>query len=117
GKDGTLTVGIDFGESFFDKVDYFLDGAPITSQTTSLAPGTYTVTAAPHTLGDGLTGYPVDGWSITITPSTLACGDLKTLALTGTSPMSGIEFAYGLLAAGMALVAMRLVRRCRSHQN
>jgi hypothetical protein len=117
GKDGTLTVGIDFGVSFFDKVDYFLDGAPITSQTMSLAPGTYTVTAAPHTLGDGLTGYPTDGWSITITPSTLVCGDLKTLALTGSTPTGGIELGYGLLAAGLALIATRLARRRRSAQH
>jgi len=115
GHDGTLTVGVDFGVSFFDKVDYFLDGVPITSQTMSLAPGSYTVTTAPKFAGDGLTGPGT--FSITITPSTVACGDLKTLALTGSSPNGAVESGFGLLAAGLALVAMRLARRRRSLQH
>jgi hypothetical protein len=115
GKDGSLTVGVDFGVSFFDKVDYFLDGVPITSQTMSLAPGSYTVTTAPKFAGDGLTGPGT--FSITITPSTVACGDLKTLALTGSSPNGAVESGFGLLAAGLALVAMRLARRRRGLQH
>jgi hypothetical protein len=88
---------------------------PITSQTMSLAPGSYTVTTAPKFAGDGLTGPGT--FSITITPSTVACGDLKTLALTGSSPNGAVESGFGLLAAGLALVAMRLARRRRGLQH
>jgi hypothetical protein len=119
GQNGSLTVGdVGGGVSFFTgKVDYFLDGSvtPMVTQTVALAPGTHTVTAAPHVLGDGLTGPT--SFSIDIVASTVTCGDLKTLALTGTSPSGAFGLAYGLLAAGLALVAMRLVRRRRGEQN
>ncbi|HEY4225383.1 MAG TPA: hypothetical protein VGM70_06185 [Pseudolysinimonas sp.] len=115
GKDGSLTVGLDFGVSFFDKVDYFLDGTPIATPTIPLAPGSYTVTASPHTLGDGLTGPA--SFPITITPSSLACADLKTLALTGSDPTGWIGLGSGLLAAGLALIAIRLGRRRGDAEN
>ena len=106
---GSVTVGEVGGVSFFSEVDYFLDGSPMTSQTVSLAPGTYTVTASPHTLGDGLTGP--SSFPIVIGPGTIACADLKTLALTGSSPAGWLALGYGLLAAGMALIALRRVAR------
>jgi hypothetical protein len=118
GMDGSVTVGEVGGIDFFtDKVDYFLDGSvtPMATQTVALAPGNHTITAAPHVSGDGLTGPT--SFSIDIVASTLACADLKTLALTGTSPSGWFGLGTGLLAAGMALVAMRLVRRRRAQQN
>ncbi len=115
GKDGSLTVGdVGGGISFFTgKVDYFLDGSvtPMVTQTVALAPGTHTVTAAPHVLGDGLTGPT--SYTFDIVASSLACGELKTLALTGSSPSGWFELSSGLLAAGMALVVIRMVRRRR----
>ncbi|MEP6842072.1 MAG: hypothetical protein ABJA11_01040, partial [Pseudolysinimonas sp.] len=114
-RNGSVTVGdVGGGVSFFTgKVDYFLDGSvtPMATQTVALAPGSHTITAAPHVLGDGLTGPT--SFSITITPSTLVCADLKTLALTGSTPTGWFGLGYGLLAAGMALVAMRILRRRR----
>ena len=114
GGNGSLTVGDDGGTSFFAQVDYFLNGVQMTAPTVSLAPGSYTVTASPHTAGDGLTGPSV--FPITITASTLVCADLKTLALTGSAPTGWLAFGYGLLAAGLALVAIRLARRPRGQE-
>jgi hypothetical protein len=119
GHDGSLTVGdLGGGVSFFTgKVDYFLDGsvAPMATQTVAVAPGDHTVTASPHVAGDGLTG--LTSFDFTITPSTLVCADLKTLALTGSSPSGWFGLASGLVAAGMALVVLRQLRRRRGEQN
>ena len=116
GHDGSLTVSdIPGGAAIFAEVDYLLDGSPMASQTAALAPGHHTLTAAAKVSGETVTD-PSFG-PIDIVASTLACADLKTLALTGSSPSGAFEAAYGLLAAGLALVAIRLVRRRRGEQN
>ncbi|MFC5502312.1 hypothetical protein ACFPJ4_08690 [Lysinimonas soli] len=110
-QNGTLTVGELDGVSFFAEVDYFLNDSstPMSSQTVSLPAGNYTVTASPHTAGDGLTGPA--SFKVTIAAATVLCADLKTLALTGSSPTGGVVLGYLLLASGLAIVAMRLTRR------
>lgn len=111
--DGTLTVGdVGGGVSFFSEVDYFLNGVRLTSAINSIAPGSYTVTASPHTAGDGLTGQSV--FPITVISAGIACAELTTLALTGTDPFGGATLAMGLLMGGLVLVAIRALRRPRS---
>jgi hypothetical protein len=60
---GTLTIPAVTG------VDYFVDGIPTAAGTTNQAADTYAVTATARA-GYELTGYPVDGWSLTIAPVT-----------------------------------------------
>jgi hypothetical protein len=57
-------------------VDYSINGSVVSSGPNYLTPGTYTVTAAAQP-GYILSGYPADGWSLTIAAADL-CGDLIT---------------------------------------
>ena len=56
-------------------VSYFISGAPAAPGNHVLKPGSYVVTATAE-VGYTLVGYPVEGWSKTITPSD-ACGQLE----------------------------------------
>ena len=110
---GSITVGVVGGTSFFtNEVDYFLDGsaARMTQQTVTLAPGTYTVTAAPHDPNDTLEGAV--SWPITIAGVSTVCGDLTTLAFTGAgSAAPWALLALLLLTAGTTTLAVRASRR------
>lgn len=109
----TVTVGMVDGQPFSDGyVDYFLDGSltPMTLQTMTLAPGTHTVTAAPHDPDDGLLG--ATSWEFTVLAASAICGDLTTLAITGaSSPAPWMLLGQLLVVAGLAVMAVRSVRR------
>jgi hypothetical protein len=110
---GTIIVGAGvLGGPFLDEVNYFINGNLVTSATTAVAPGTYTVTAEPIHLGDGLDGYPEGGWELTVLAAPASC-DLTTLALTGAggNPTGWAGLGYYLLVAGLALIAVRTVHR------
>jgi hypothetical protein len=112
---GSITVGQVDGVDFSKVVDYFIDGVPVTQTTTQLAPGTYTVTAQPQG-NDGLDGP--SSWVLTIHAATAVCGDLTTLALTGTDDLGWIVLAVILLQLGVAVLAVRAaLNRRRSAQH
>ncbi len=98
---GVLTLGLVDGVSFFEDVNYFIDGAPAPSATVALDPGTYRVTVTKKNPSDGLDGPTA--WTVTVTGGTV-CGDLDTLALTGFDGGYLVAFAAMLLAAGAALL-------------
>lgn len=113
---GSITVGQVGGVDFSKVVDYFIDGAPVTQITTPLAAGTYTVTAKPQGK-DGLDGP--SSWVLTIHAATAICGDLTTLALTGTDDRGWIVLAVILLQLGVGALAVRAVlnrRRTAQHR-
>src|SRR5690606_28295945 len=91
----------------------FEGGAKITSTTTSVAPGTYTIVA---TADDGVSSLSANRWVVTVGLTTVVC-DLTTLALTGQSPTGFIVGAIALLQAGIALIAVQFVRRRREPRN
>ena len=97
----------------FPGVTYFLDGTALTRTTTTVAPGTYTLTAAPDDPNDSVTQ---DTWPpiVLTAASTVLCGDLTTLALTGGTPGGWLILAIVLLQAGLVLVAVRFVRARRA---
>jgi len=107
-RDGSYTLSNDLGDA--DAVIWTVDGSPV-------APGTYQVTSARtvtvHAEPNGPDfGFSVDtqkDWSFTFAATTTC--DLKTLALTGTTPVGGMVLAYFLLIAGIGIVAVRTVRR------
>jgi hypothetical protein len=101
---GSITVGQVGGVDFSKAVDYFIDGVPVTSATTPLPAGTYTVTAVPHGT-DGLDGP--SSWSLTIHAAAAVCGDLTTLALTGTNDLGWAVIAIILMQLGVGVLAVR----------
>lgn|GEM_PF-3108395 len=104
---GVLTLGLVDGVSFFDDVNYFIDGAPATSATVYLNPGSYQVTVTTKNASDGLDGPTA--WQVDVT-GTGVCGDLTTLALTGFDAGYLAALAALLLAAGASIVVIRRVR-------
>ncbi len=111
--DGSITVGQVMGVDFSKVVDYRIDGKPVTRVTTLLPAGTYDVTATPQGR-DGLDGP--DRWTLTIAGAAAVCGDLKTLALTGSNEFGWIALAVMLLQLGVGVLAIRaaLIRRRRA---
>jgi hypothetical protein len=110
---GTIIVGAGvLGGPFLDEVNYFINGTLVTTAVTAVAAGTYTVTAEPIDPADGLTGYPEGGWSLTVAGTSGVC-DLTTLALTGAggNPTGWAGLGYFLLVTGLALIAVRTLRR------
>ncbi len=105
---GVLTLGLVDGVSFFEDVNYFIDGVPATSATVSLAPGVYEVTVTTKNRTDGLDGPTL--WRVAVTGDDV-CGELETLALTGVTPGYLVAFAAMLLALGAAVVATTRTRR------
>ena len=101
---GVLTLGQVDGVSFFDDVNYFIDGVPATSATVYLQPGTYNVTVTTKSSTDGLDGPTA--WRVVVTGGT-TCGELETLALTGASAGGWLALAAVLMAIGAGLVATR----------
>jgi hypothetical protein len=96
------------GTSFFEGVTYFIDGKAATTSTVSLPAGTYTVTVVADP-GNGLNG--LDTFSVTIPASPAVCGDLTTLALTGSNPAPWLIGALTLLLAGAVAITVTRVRR------
>ena len=111
---GTVTVGQVQGESFFDETNYFLDGSvtPMAAATVAVGAGGHTVTAALKDLDDTFVEGSETSWSFTVL-APASCGDLTTLALTGggSNPAGWAGLGYYLLVAGLALVAVRTLRR------
>ncbi len=103
---GTITVDLMPGVTYA-----FQGGAKITTATTKVAPGTYTVVATPD---DPRSALSQDTWVLAVAaPSFLLC-DLETLALTGQSSGGLWIAALILLQAGLALVGIRFVRLRRA---
>lgn len=88
-------------------VTYFIDGAAVTSTTTTVAVGQHKVTAVPDDPANTVTTAE---WNplLLAAPSAL-CGDLTTLALTGGSVNGWLIVAFLLVQAGLVLVAIRFV--------
>jgi LPXTG-motif cell wall-anchored protein len=101
---GVLTLGQVDGVSFFEDVNYYIDGVPATSSTVYLQPGTYTVTVTTKSPDDGLDGPTV--WRVTVTGGE-TCGELETLALTGAPVGSWLALAGVLMAIGAGILATR----------
>ena len=97
-------------------MNYYLDGGvpAVASSDDSVAPGTYTVTAEPKDPDDGTRRSP-DEWEFgrSSQPAATASCDLTTLALTGAgaNPLGWAGIGYYLLVTGLALIAVRTVRR------
>ncbi|HEY4151860.1 MAG TPA: hypothetical protein VGM38_00925 [Pseudolysinimonas sp.] len=102
--EGSITVGQVGGVDFSKVVDYFIDGVPVTQTTTSLPAGTYTVTAKAQGT-DGLDGP--SSWDLTIHAAATVCGDLTTLALTGTNDLGWVVIAIILMQLGVGVLAVR----------
>ena len=100
---------------------YSLNGGVVTANALSVAPGTYTVTAAPAN-----NGFQIDGpssWTLTVAEFHGVCGDLTTLALPGADSSTlaytgvstaGIGFlglAGGFMVAGGILILRSRRRR------
>ncbi|MBN9140428.1 MAG: hypothetical protein J0H23_06340 [Micrococcales bacterium] len=108
---GVLTLGLVDGVSFFDDVNYFIDGVPATSSTVRLSAGSYDVTVTTKNASDGLDGPTA--WRVVVTGAAV-CGDLETLALTGFDGGYLVAFAAMLLAAGAAILATGRTRQRRA---
>ncbi|WP_167050694.1 hypothetical protein [Salinibacterium sp. ZJ77] len=107
-----LTLGLVEGVSFFEDVDYVVDGVPATSATVRLAPGVHVVTVSPKSPRDGLEG--ATRWQVTVTGGQ-QCGELATLALTGAevSPVLTAAALLGLLGLGGVAASRIRMRRIR----
>jgi hypothetical protein len=98
---GTITVGhVDDADFFNVGIDYFINDTKVTSQTTTVPAGTYTVTAVADPNGDASVqdGYPSE-WTITVAAPAADCAQLKTLAFTGADGNMG----------GMLIIALFLL--------
>ncbi|QNO37531.1 hypothetical protein H4J02_00290 [Protaetiibacter sp. SSC-01] len=96
-----LTLGLLDGVSFFEDVNYFIDGVPAASSTVALSPGTYRVTVTVKNPSDGLDGPTA--WNVTVRGGDV-CGELETLALTGFDGGYLVALAAMMLAAGAAIL-------------
>ncbi|TXK18829.1 hypothetical protein [Homoserinibacter sp. GY 40078] len=103
---GVLTLGLVDGVSFFEDVNYFVDGVPAASSTVYLSKGVHQVTVTTKSPTDGLDGPTA--WQIVVTGGQ-TCGQLDTLALTG-APTGGWIAAVGAL---LAIVAGAVLARKR----
>ena len=108
---GVLTLGQVDGVSFFDDVNYFIDGVPATSSTVFLAAGSYEVTVTTKNASDGLDGPTA--WRVVVTGAAV-CGELTTLALTGFDPGYLVALAGVLVALGAAIAVTGRVRPRRT---
>jgi len=107
--DGSYTLSNDLADA--NAVFWTVDGSPV-------AQGTYQVTSAKtvhvHVAANG-PDYGFNDpkqqtdWTLTFAAPTTC--DLKTLALTGSTPVGGMLLAYFMLLAGIGIVAVRAVRR------
>lgn len=102
-----LHLGQVEGVSFFEDVNYYIDGVPATSSTVYLGPGTYQVTVTTKDPADGLDGPTA--WTVVVTGSE-ACGELTTLALSGIDAGLLLALAGILVAIGAAAVITTRVR-------
>jgi hypothetical protein len=105
---GSYTLSNDIGAA--DGVIWTVDGSQVaqgTYQVTSAR--TVTVHAAANGPAYGLNGTPQVDWTLTFVAATTC--DLKTLALTGTTPTGGMLLAYFMLLAGIGIITVRAVRR------
>lgn len=91
-------------------VAYAIQGGPaLTSTTTKVAPGTYTVVATATVPGSTLTA---DTWVLTVGATSALC-DLTTLAFTGQNLGGYLLVAAILFQVGLALVALQFARSRR----
>lgn len=91
-------------------VAYAIKGGPaLTSTTTKVAPGTYTVVATATLPNATLTA---DTWVLTVAATSVLC-DLETLAFTGQNISGYLVIAIILFQAGLALVAVQFIRARR----
>jgi hypothetical protein len=105
---GTYTLGNDLNDSA--AIIWTVNGSTVAAGPyTITAPGTYKVHAEANGPSYGLESGATQDWTFTFT-APAGC-DLKTLALTGSSPMGWIVLGYFMLIAGLVLVAVRYVRR------
>ncbi len=94
-----------------DAVIWTVNGAPVAQGKYQVsAPGTVTIHAAANGPDFGFTDGTQKDWTLTFSEPA-SCGDLKTLALTGSAPVGGMVLGYFLLIAGLGLVAIRMARR------
>ena len=107
-KDGSYTLSNDLAAP--DGVIWTVDGSTVLQ-------GTYAVTSAKtvHVHAEangpafGFTFGQQQDWTLVFGAATTC--DLKTLALTGTTPAGGMLLAYFMLLAGLGIVTVRAVRR------
>ena len=103
---GTITVDLMPG------VTYAFQGGPtITSATTLVAPGTYTVVATPD---DPRSALSQNKWILAVAAPAFALCDLETLAFTGQNISGYLVLAVILFQLGLALVAVQFIRARRA---
>jgi len=107
-KDGSFTLSNDLAAP--DGVIWTVDGSTVLQGTYAVtSTKTVKVHAEPNGPAFGFTFGQQQDWTLVFTAATTC--DLKTLALTGTTPAGGMLLAYFLLLAGLGVVAVRAVRR------
>jgi len=114
--DGTYTLSNDLIQDApdfpgaADAVIFTVEGSPVAAGTYHVtAPATVHVHAEPNLPDFTFDGGQQQDWTLPFTAATTC--DLKTLALTGTTPAGGMLLAYFMLLAGLGVVAVRAVRR------
>lgn len=106
--EGSYTLSNDLDTA--GAVIWTVDGSPVSEGTYQVAGNrTVHIHAAANGPDFGFTDGQQQDWTLTF--SVPANCDLKTLALTGSSPVGGIVLAYFLLIAGIGIVTVRTVRR------
>ena len=105
---GSYTLGNDLSDPA--AIIWTVNGSTVAQGTYKIsAPGTVTVHAEANGPTYGLEQGATQDWTFNFaTPTTC---DLKTLALTGSSPTGWIVLGYILLISGLVLVAIRHARR------
>jgi hypothetical protein len=115
--DGTYTLSNDLIEGApglpgsAGAVIFTVDGSPVAAGSYHVsAPATVHVHAAPNSPDFTFDDPELQtDWTLVFTAATTC--NLKTLALTGTTPAGGMLLAYFMLLAGLGVVAVRAVRR------
>ncbi|MEO6114838.1 MAG: hypothetical protein ABIP33_00475, partial [Pseudolysinimonas sp.] len=115
--DGTYTLSNDLIEGgpglpgAATAVIFTVDGSPVAAGTYHVTtPQTIHVHAEPNAPAFGFDDpNQQKDWTLAFAAATTC--DLKTLALTGSSPAGGMLLAYFMLLAGLGIVTVRAVRR------
>lgn len=105
---GSYTLANDLSDA--TAVIWTVNGSPVAQGTYQVtSPQTVTVHAAANGPDFGFVFGQQQDWTLTFVAATTC--DLKTLALTGSTPQGGMLLAYFLLLAGLGIVTVRAVHR------
>lgn len=97
-----------------DGIDYYVGGTKLTADRTAFAPGTYRVTAVAQP-GNVLDPASPSTFDVAISSAAAVCGDLETLAFTGTAPALAGIVGTALLLFGASVLILARRRRASRH--